>query len=199
MKRHILNYWFACALLKSLPLIASAQCDPGPATGGGINRCYDDGYVRVDITGNADSYTSYWGYQNSSQIQSGFLVFYSRTNLNADTVQVLTDTYDLDGIFPPSAPYSGTFQGPGPLIHDTPVSRSISVIKLPVLSIKSTTTNSVIIRWPSPLTGWTLQQNGDLNTTNWTDVLMPPADDGTNKSVVVSTSVGSNFYRLNKP
>jgi len=185
--------------VRSLPLIASAQCDPGPATGGGIDRCYDDGFVRVDVSGNAGGYTWYWGYQNSSQNQIGFILFHSRTNLDADTVQVLTDTYDLGGIFIPPGPYMGSFQGPGMVIYDTPVFRSISVIRLPVLSIESTATNSVIIRWPSPLTGWTLQQNGDLNTTNWTDVPMQPTDDGTNKSVVVSPPVGNNFYRLNKP
>jgi hypothetical protein len=36
-----------------------------------------------------------------------------------------TDTYALGGVIPPQAPYMGTFNGPGPLIDDTP-SRSFS-------------------------------------------------------------------------
>ena len=31
---------------------------------------YDDGYVRTDQTGNAGGLTSYWGYQNASQVDS---------------------------------------------------------------------------------------------------------------------------------
>jgi hypothetical protein len=31
------------------------------------NGIYDDGYVRVDQTGNAGGYTGYWGYNNASQ------------------------------------------------------------------------------------------------------------------------------------
>jgi hypothetical protein len=197
MKRQNLSHWLAYALLASLPLAASAQCDPGPGTGHSVNRCYDDGYVYVDSSGNAGGYTWYWGYQSSSQIQNGYIMFHSRTNLDANTLQVLTDTYGLGGLAPPAAPYPGTFQGPGPLIPDTPVSRSIKVITLPILFIKSTATNSVVISWPSPSATWALQQNGDLNTTNWTDVLIAPDNDGTNNSVVVSPAVGSEFYRLN--
>jgi len=39
---------------------------PGPA-GGGVDHIYDDGYVRVDDTGNAQGFTSYWGYDNPAQ------------------------------------------------------------------------------------------------------------------------------------
>jgi hypothetical protein len=208
MKRRILDFLLGCGLLVTFPLIASAQCDPGPAAGSGINRCYDDGYVYVDISGDASGYTFYWGYQNSSQIQAGSItqiqdgsiIFHSVTSWNGNIIQVLTDTYSLGGIsLLPPPPYFGSFSDPGILIEDAPVSRSIVVLTLPVLSIESTATNRMFISWPSPLTGWTLQQNDDLNTTNWTDVLIVPADDGTNKSVTVSQQAGNNFYRLIKP
>jgi len=42
--------------------------DPGPATGHGINRNYDDGYVRVDADHNAGGLTWYWGYRDASQV-----------------------------------------------------------------------------------------------------------------------------------
>ena len=38
--------------------------DPGPATGGGVDRFYDDGYNRVDISGNKDGLTWFWGHKN---------------------------------------------------------------------------------------------------------------------------------------
>lgn len=41
--------------------------DPGPPGVGGQNHVYDDGYVRLDNTGNAGGYTSNWGYENASQ------------------------------------------------------------------------------------------------------------------------------------
>jgi hypothetical protein len=42
--------------------------DPGPATGGDVDRFYDDGYNRVDISGNSSGLTWFWGYDNASQI-----------------------------------------------------------------------------------------------------------------------------------
>ncbi len=55
--------------------LANPAIDPGPATGGGLNRDYDDGYVRLDSSGNAGGKTWYWGYENASQV-----------NLTADTI-----------------------------------------------------------------------------------------------------------------
>ncbi len=42
---------------------------------------YDDGYVRVDATGNAQGYTSFWGYQSASQLvpQSHTLLMHQTT------------------------------------------------------------------------------------------------------------------------
>ena len=39
----------------------------GPLGVSGADHSYDDGYVRVDQTGNAQGYTSFWGYNNASQ------------------------------------------------------------------------------------------------------------------------------------
>src|SRR5206468_2756913 len=43
------------------------QPDPGPPTGGGIDRFYDDGFVRVNRSGNNQGLTSFWGYNTASQ------------------------------------------------------------------------------------------------------------------------------------
>jgi hypothetical protein len=42
-------------------------------------------------------------------------------------VNLITDAYPLGGIAPPQAPYAGSFNGPGPVIGDTPT-RSMSTI-----------------------------------------------------------------------
>jgi hypothetical protein len=45
--------------------------NPGPATGGAVDRFYDDGYNRVDNSGNTGDITTFWGYENSSQYDPG--------------------------------------------------------------------------------------------------------------------------------
>jgi hypothetical protein len=68
----------------------------------------------------------------------------------------------------------------------------------PLLAVALTQTNTAVVSWPSPSTGFTLQQNSSVGTTNWTDVGLTPNDNGTTKSVVVPASLGSKFYRLKK-
>jgi len=70
---------------------------------------------------------------------------------------------------------------------------------VPLLTIARTTTNTVAVSWPSPSTGFTLQQNTDLATTNWAPVGTTPADDGTTRTVIVNPPVGNKFYRLVHP
>lgn len=70
---------------------------------------------------------------------------------------------------------------------------------VPSLSIINTTTNSVVVFWPSPSSGFSLYQNSNVNSTNWTLVSPPPMDDGTNKWVVVNSPTDSRYYRLINP
>jgi hypothetical protein len=53
--------------------------------------------------------------------------------------------------------------------------------------------------WPSTATGWNLQQNADLTTTNWTAPPESVTDDSTNKFILVNPPAGNRFYRLHKP
>ncbi len=68
----------------------------------------------------------------------------------------------------------------------------------PLLSISRTSTNTVRIFWPSPATGFILQQNASLNTTNWVVVPQSPVDDGTNVSVVINPPAGNWYFRLKR-
>ena len=69
----------------------------------------------------------------------------------------------------------------------------------PLLKITRSGT-SVIVSWPSPATGWKLQQNSNgLETADWSDVTDTLQDDGTTKTVTVNPPAGNRFYRLFKP
>ena len=72
--------------------------DIGPTGQSGQNHNYDDGYVRRDDSGNAQGYTTYWGYDNASQYDaashtltmhhaSSYTVE-SRANREADAPQI---------------------------------------------------------------------------------------------------------------
>ena len=69
----------------------------------------------------------------------------------------------------------------------------------PTLAIVRTTTNTVAVTWPSPSTGWTLQQNtNSISSLNWSNATGGILDDGTTKSLIVNPPVGNRFYRLSK-
>lgn len=148
------------------------------ATGSALDHFYDDGYVRVDQSGNLGGQTWFWGYENSSQISGNNLLFHSASasvgasrDITDDpqpgvelvynreiglvgskcrwglemafgwngidlhdgatlpaSVSSVTDAYAFTpGTTPPAAPYSGSFQGPGFTISDTP-SRSVATL-----------------------------------------------------------------------
>jgi hypothetical protein len=69
----------------------------------------------------------------------------------------------------------------------------------PRLTIAFTSTNTAIVSWPFPSTGFALQQNPDLNPANWTVPLESVSDDGTNHFILVNSPTGNRFYRLLKP
>ena len=68
----------------------------------------------------------------------------------------------------------------------------------PLLTITITGPNTVAVSWPYPSSGFQLQQNGDLTTTNWTAVGTLSEHVGDKWQVPVSPPVGNKFYRLKK-
>jgi len=67
----------------------------------------------------------------------------------------------------------------------------------PLLTIWRTTTNTVAVSWPSPSTGWTLQQNTtSIASVNWSNVTSGITDDGTTKTRTVNPPADTRFYRL---
>jgi hypothetical protein len=69
----------------------------------------------------------------------------------------------------------------------------------PRLNISRTPTNTIAVSWPSPWTGWTLQHNTDLISSNWGTAPETVADDGTNKFILPSPSNAQRYYRLAAP
>jgi hypothetical protein len=78
--------------------------------------------------------------------------------------------------------YGATFAGPALVLH-----------------VSTTTSNSVLISWPAPATGFTLKQNLNLSTTNWTLVTNVPVTNGSSQQIAISPLSGKNFYRLSSP
>ncbi len=58
--------------------------------------------------------------------------------------------------------------------------------------------NGLRLSWPYPSAGWTLRQNPDLSTTNWTPS-SGISDDGTNNLLSIPAPPGSLFFRLSQP
>jgi hypothetical protein len=77
---------------------------------------------------------------------------------------------------------------------------AVQTLGAPLLSIVRTTTNTVAVFWPSPSTGWTLQQNTNgIVTVNWSNAPGTIQDDGTTKTLIVNPPTGNRFYRLKSP
>ena len=55
---------------------------------------------------------------------------------------------------------------------------------------------NVTISWPSPSTGFTLEENPTLNPATWSAVQQTITDNGTTKSITLSSPAGNKFYRL---
>jgi hypothetical protein len=72
----------------------------------------------------------------------------------------------------------------------------VQTIGAPTLTVTHSG-NSVTISWPSASSGFTLQQNANLALANgWTTSGYTISDDGTNKSIAITSPTGNLFFRL---
>ena len=76
---------------------------------------------------------------------------------------------------------------------------AVQTVGAPVLAIALTATNTAMVSWPSPSTGYNLQMNTDLTTTNWVTAVETVTDNGTVKYIIVNPPTGKRFYRLQHP
>jgi hypothetical protein len=56
--------------------------------------------------------------------------------------------------------------------------------------------NNVIVSWPSPATGFVLQQNGNLSTANWTTSSFTVNSNSTTMSITITAPTENLFFRL---
>jgi hypothetical protein len=76
---------------------------------------------------------------------------------------------------------------------------SVQTPGAPVLAIKLTATNTAMVFWPSPSTGYNLQLNTNLSAANWFTPAETVQDNGTIKFIIVSPPAGNRYYRLKIP
>jgi hypothetical protein len=70
----------------------------------------------------------------------------------------------------------------------------------PLLRVFLTATNTVVVAWPSPSTGFNLQQNPVVNNAgSWTSVTNAPVTVGSEQQVIVAPPIGNKFFRLKNP
>jgi hypothetical protein len=69
----------------------------------------------------------------------------------------------------------------------------------PMLNIKLTTTNTAMVYWSSPSTGYNLQVSTNLATSNWVAPAETVHDNGTIKYIIVNPPADKKFYRLKNP
>lgn len=129
---------------------------------------------------------------------SHFAVLYSFSSLTENAVTFAQT--NLDGANPYSTLaqcgqmlYATTYDG-GSAGEGTIFALSLAMAP-PTLAIKQSG-NLVIISWPYPSTGWTLEQNSSLSTANWTASSYSISNDGTNNFITINLLTGNLFFRL---
>jgi hypothetical protein len=69
----------------------------------------------------------------------------------------------------------------------------------PLLDIQLTLTNTILISWPAPATGFNLQRSSNLNPTSWVGVTNIPTLANGRNQVIVPPAAGKQIYRLKFP
>jgi len=82
---------------------------------------------------------------------------------------------------------------------------AVTLPVLPVLAIRlgvpSNGTNTVVLTWPNPSSGYYLQQTANTSDpgSGWEEVMQVPIVNGANKEVMLPVAMTSRLYRLIKP
>lgn len=80
---------------------------------------------------------------------------------------------------------------------------ALSVVQTPgapILKIFHSNTNTAIVSWPAPSTGWVLQQNTSVSSpAGWSNATNAVTQAGGQNQIVVTLPTGNRFYRLFHP
>jgi hypothetical protein len=69
----------------------------------------------------------------------------------------------------------------------------------PTLALVPSAPGGMILQWPTNATGFVLEQNSDLATTNWVTFAGPTTVVDTNFQASIPTQTGSGYFRLSHP
>jgi hypothetical protein len=69
----------------------------------------------------------------------------------------------------------------------------------PPLAFAATSPGALVLQWPTNATGFVLEQNSDLTSTNWVVSVSSITVVDTNYQATIPTQTGSGFFRLRKP
>jgi hypothetical protein len=120
-----------------------------------------------------------WG-QWGIKIASGYTRLQVRDNdpMNVK-LETLTDTYALNGVIPPQAPYTGSFSGPGPVLGSEPISRSLGTTEGIVITGSHNLDAALIDLRLGPScqhsvdsTGFPCKEAADWRSVWWTAILL---------------------------
>lgn len=93
---------------------ADASDDGENASGIECYTYFDMGAANLPLLENSGAT---WGFRGG--LHYAHVNIHNNSALGAGTF-ILTDRFNLGGVMPPNAPYTGSFAGPGPLIGDSP-------------------------------------------------------------------------------
>ena len=74
----------------------------------------------------------------------------------------------------------------------------VQTVGSPTLRIFLTSSNTAVVAWPAPSTGFSLQVNTNISTTNWVGTSAPSVV-GSENQVIIAPPVGRQFFRLKSP
>jgi hypothetical protein len=195
-------------------LAVPAQADPAfvltPAaqSGVGSNEVFFTGaFTNTNLAGNLFLNNIQFSFTNQAgnYLAGNSNVFYG----NVPGILLPGGTYS-DMVFgitiasnTPPGQYFGTvtIQGGGDIFAGTNLAAQGFEVTLPAAALGITLSGTnVALSWPSPPGSWTLQQNSDLTTTNWTAATNNTATvaNGQAQTILAPTNV-SLFYRLVYP
>jgi hypothetical protein len=175
----------------------------GPAHGSDVPSAVAvDGSGNVVVTGQSGSSSSERDYYTVKYAAAdGALLWEKRYNGPANGDEIMRGPHSLalgpNGMVAITGASDGAFD-PTIQVYDyaTVVYRELP--SAPLLSIARSNA-LVIVSWPSPSTGFVLQQNTDLNPANWTTPSESVTDNSTIRFIIVNPPTGNRYYRLFKP
>ena len=112
-----------------------------------------------------------------------------------------THAYAANGVFTVRVTAYSDLNESRTVAEPVNVTTVTSACSAPSLTITLNSQPSTLnVSWPSPSTGWNLQQNtNSVSLLNWSNVTATIQDDGTTKTLIVNAPTGNRFYRLQKP